>query len=130
PEIEVLGGMFDAFQGVWRNVALGEVGYRIAPRFEKYEDALTIGDPDSPEAHAHAPAQRLDVQQSLGQRFGHEESADCSRRERTLLPGQSHCCLPIGLMIEAGRRPQGIPDVRTRARRQDFTRGWRLSVRL
>jgi hypothetical protein len=40
---------------------------------------LAIGDPDSPEAHAHAPAQPLDVQQSFWQRFGHEEPADCRR---------------------------------------------------
>ena len=79
PEIGVLGGMLGAFQDVWRNVGLREVGYRIAARFEEQEDVLAIGDPDSPEAHAHAPAQRLDVQQSLGQRFGHEKPADCSR---------------------------------------------------
>ena len=79
PEIGVLGGMLGAFQGVWRNVGLREVGYRIAARFEEQEDMLAIGDPNSPEAHAHAPAQRLDVQQSFGQRFGHEKPADCSR---------------------------------------------------
>src|ERR1700733_7309974 len=67
PEIGVLGGMLDAFQDVWRNVGLREVGYRIAARFEEQEGMLAVGDPDSPEAHAHAPAQRLDVQQSLGQ---------------------------------------------------------------
>jgi len=79
PEIGVLGGMLGAFQGVWRNIDLRKVGYRIAAWFEEQEDMLTIGDPDSPEAHAHAPAQRLDVQQSFGQRFGHEKPADCSR---------------------------------------------------
>ena len=75
----MLGGMVGAFQGVWRDVGLREVGHRIAARFEEQEDVLAIGDPGSAEAHAHAPAQRLGVQQSLGQRFGHEEPADCSR---------------------------------------------------
>jgi hypothetical protein len=56
PEIGVLSGMVGAFQGVWRNVALREVGYRIAARFEEQEDVLAIGDPGSPEEHAHAPA--------------------------------------------------------------------------
>jgi hypothetical protein len=59
---------------VWRNV-----GLRIAARFEEQEDVLAIGDPYSSEAHPHAAAQLLDVQQSLGQRFGHEEPADCPR---------------------------------------------------
>jgi hypothetical protein len=86
--------MLGAFQDVLRNVDFREVGYRIAARFEEQEDVLAIGDPSSSEAHAHAPAQPLDVQQSFGKRFGHEEPADCSRRERTLLPGQSHRSLP------------------------------------
>src|SRR5262249_55714786 len=90
PEIGVPGGMFSALQGVWRDVGLGKVRHRIAAGFKEQQDVLAIGDPASAEAHAHAPTQRLSVQQSLGQRFGHEESADCSRRERTLLPGQSH----------------------------------------
>jgi hypothetical protein len=79
PEVGVLGGMVGAIQGVWRDVGLREIGYRIAARFEQQEDVLAIGDPDSAEAHPHAPAQRLDVQQSLGQRFGYEEPADCCR---------------------------------------------------
>src|SRR5260370_34669859 len=32
PEIGVLGGILRAFQDVWRNVGLREVGYRIAAR--------------------------------------------------------------------------------------------------
>ena len=95
PEIGVLGSMVGAFQGVWGNVGLREVGYWIAARFEEQDDVLAIGNPDTSEPHAHAPAQRLDVQQPLGQRFGHEEPADCSRRERTLLPRQSHRTLSI-----------------------------------
>ena len=71
--------MLGAFQDVSRNVRLREVGYRIAARLEEQQDVLAIGNPDSSEAHAHAPTQRLDIQQFLGQRFGHEEPADCSR---------------------------------------------------
>src|SRR3984957_799744 len=115
PEIGVLGGMLDAFQDVRRNVGFREVGYRIAARFKEQNNVLAIGDPDSPEAHAHAPTQRLDVQQSLGQRFWYEKPADCSRRERTLLPGQTHCFLSLGLMFEANRRSQAFltPDSRS-----------------
>jgi hypothetical protein len=71
--------MLGAFKDAWGNVGLREVGDRIEARLEEQEDILAIGDPDPPEAHAHAPAQTLDVQQSLGQRFGHKEPADCSR---------------------------------------------------
>ena len=77
PEVGVPGGMLGALQGVWRDVGLREVGHRIAAGFEEQENVLAIGDPGSAEPHAHAPAQRLGVQQSLGQRFGHEEPADC-----------------------------------------------------
>src|SRR5436190_23154247 len=89
--------MVGVFQGGWRDVGLREVGYRIAARLEEQDDVLAIGDPGSAETHAHAPAQRLGVQQSLGQRFCHEKPADCSRCERTLLPRQSHALPPIGL---------------------------------
>jgi hypothetical protein len=78
PEVGVQGSMLGAFQDVWRNVGLREVGHRIAARFEEHEDILAVGDPDSPKAHTHASTQPLDVQQSLGQRLGHEEPADCS----------------------------------------------------
>jgi hypothetical protein len=54
--------MLGAFQDVWRNVGLREIGSWIAARFEEQEHVLAIGDPDSPEVRAHAPAQRLDVQ--------------------------------------------------------------------
>jgi hypothetical protein len=77
-EIGVLSGMFGAFQNMRRNVGLREIGHRIAARFEEQEDMLAIGDPDSSEAHAHAPAQRLDEHQLFGQRFRDEESADGS----------------------------------------------------
>src|SRR5262249_16993580 len=79
PEVGVPGGMVGAFQRVQRDLGLREIRDRVAARFEEQEDLLAIGDPGSPEAHAHAPTQRLDVQQSLGQRFGHEKPADRSR---------------------------------------------------
>jgi hypothetical protein len=78
----VPAGVLGALLGVWRDVALQEVSDRIAAGFEEQEGVLAIGDPDSAEAHAHAPTQRLSVQQSLGQRFWHEEPANCSQYER------------------------------------------------
>jgi hypothetical protein len=86
PEIRVPGGVLVAFQRFWRDIGLRKVGHGIAARFEEQEHVFTVGDPRSTEAHAHAPPQRLGVQKSLGQRFGHQEPADCSGRERTLLP--------------------------------------------
>src|SRR5262249_60360878 len=47
--------------------------HRLA-RLEEQVEILAIGDPDPPEAHAHSPVQRLDVQRSLGQRFGPQET--------------------------------------------------------
>ena len=38
----------------------------LQARLEEQEDVLAIGDPDSAETDAHSPAQRLNVQQSLG----------------------------------------------------------------
>jgi hypothetical protein len=57
----------------------GKIRDRIAARFEEQDDLLAVGDPGSAEPHAHPSAQRLDVQQSLRQRFGHKESANRSR---------------------------------------------------
>jgi hypothetical protein len=48
------------------------------PRFKQQKNVFAIGDPVSAEAHAHTSAQWLNVQQSLGQRLGHEKSPDCS----------------------------------------------------
>ena len=79
PELGVLGRILGAFQHMWRYVGLRKVGYRIAAWFEQQENILAFGDPTSSEADAHAPAQSLDIQQLLGQRFGYEEPADCSR---------------------------------------------------
>ena len=78
PEIGVLGRMLGPFQHIWRHVGLRKVGYRIAAGFEQQEDVLAFGDPTSPEAHAHAPAQSLDVQKPLGRWLGYDELADWS----------------------------------------------------
>src|SRR5215469_16336217 len=83
--------MFHGFQGTWRDVARGEVGDRIVAGFKEQHDTLALGNPSSAEAYPHAPAQRLGVEQSLWHLFWHEEPTDCTRRERTLLPGESHC---------------------------------------
>src|SRR6516162_7015287 len=70
-------GLMDHLADV--EVAIWAVRNHRLARLEEQEDVLAIGDPDPAEAHAHAPAQPLDVQQSLGQRLGHKEPADCSR---------------------------------------------------
>jgi hypothetical protein len=91
-----------------------EVGYRIAARFEEQDDILAIGEPDSPEARAHAPAQPPDEQQPFRQRFRDVvESGPWCQDNPTLSP--------IGLMIEAGWNPPGIPYLTTWIRRQGFS---------
>jgi hypothetical protein len=79
PEIGVLGRILGVFQHTRRYVCLWKVGYRIAAWFEQQENILAFGDPTFSEAHTHAPAQSLDVQKLLGQRFGYDELADWSR---------------------------------------------------
>src|SRR5262249_46573526 len=79
PEVGMLRSVLSTLQGVGTDVALGEIGHGIAAWLEEHDGVLTIGNPGSAEADAHAPTQRLDVQQSLRQRFGHEEPADWSR---------------------------------------------------
>src|SRR5262249_50094820 len=97
PEIGVLCGVLGVFQHIRRDIALRKVRDRIAARFEQQPDLLAFGDPAPTEAYPQAPAQSLDIEQSLRQRLGHEKAADGSRRKRTLLPGQSHCTLSIWL---------------------------------
>jgi len=55
------GGVIIAFQNLWRDIGSWKVRHRIPARFEEQEHVLTVGDPNSAEAHAHAPAQRLNV---------------------------------------------------------------------
>jgi hypothetical protein len=93
PEVAVPGRMIGELQGVWCDVGDREVGDRIAIGLEEQKNMFALGDPGSVETHAHAPTERFDIQEPLRQRFGNEESTDCARRKRTLLPGQSHCCL-------------------------------------
>src|SRR5262245_8225451 len=78
PEIGMLRCVFSALQTLGRDVALWEIRHGITARLEEHDGALTVGNPVSAEPHPHAPAQRLDVQQSFGQGFGHEEPAYCS----------------------------------------------------
>jgi len=77
PEIGVLGGMSVRSRVCGENVGLREVGYRIRPG-SRAGGRVAIGDPDSPEAHTHAPAQRLDYNSLLGSGSG-TRNADCSR---------------------------------------------------
>src|SRR5262245_49309064 len=76
PEVVVLRGVLSPFECAGSEVFLGEVRYRIAARFEKQEDVFTVRYPCAAEEHAHAEAQRLDVQPSGRQRLGHEEMTD------------------------------------------------------
>jgi len=93
PEVAVAGAVFGALEGARSDAGFRKVGYRIAAGLEEDDGVLCFGDPGSTEADAHAPAKRFDIQQPVGQRLRQEESADRSRRERTLLPGQSQCSL-------------------------------------
>jgi hypothetical protein len=77
-EIGVLGRMLGAFQDIRSNVGFRKVGDRIAARLKQQKNILAFGDPTFSEAHPHAPAQSLDVQKLLGQRFGYDELADWS----------------------------------------------------
>src|SRR5262245_37400629 len=79
PKIGMVARMFGPLENVWRYVSLREVGHRIAAGLEEQEDILAIGDPGPPETHAHPPTQRLNVQQALGYRIGHEKPADRSQ---------------------------------------------------
>jgi hypothetical protein len=44
-----------------RDIGLREVSYRVAVWLEEENDVLAIGNPSSPEAHAHASTQGLGV---------------------------------------------------------------------
>jgi hypothetical protein len=70
--------MLGAFQDIRSNVGFRKVGDRIAARLKQQKNILAFGDPTFSEAHPHAPAQSLDVQKLLGQRFGYDELADWS----------------------------------------------------
>src|SRR5215510_4948589 len=78
PEVGMMRCMATALKSVGRDVALREIGHRIASWLEEHKGMLAIGNPASAETHAHPPTQRLDIQQSFRQRFGHEEPANCS----------------------------------------------------
>ena len=72
-----MGRKSAALQSVGRDVALWEVRHRIPAGLEEHEGVLAIGNPASAETHGHPPAQRLDVQESLPQRFVQEKPTDC-----------------------------------------------------
>jgi hypothetical protein len=52
----VLSDVLGAFQHMWGNIGLREIGHGITARFEKQEHPFAIGDPASPKAHAEAAA--------------------------------------------------------------------------
>lgn len=65
PKIRMAAPMLRALENLWRDLGLREIGHRIVDWFEEQENVL-VGDPDSAEAHTHRPAQRRNIQQSLG----------------------------------------------------------------
>jgi hypothetical protein len=99
--------MLGAFQDLWNVIRLP-----IAARFEEQDDILAIGEPDSPEAYAHAPAQPPTNNSLLGSGSG------TRNRPIALVESGPWCqdnptLSPTGLMIEAGWNPPGIPYVTT-----------------
>src|SRR5229473_3969423 len=56
----------------------GKVGDRVAARLMEQDHVIAIDDPGAAEAHPHAPAQRLGVEQSIRQWIWNEEPADSS----------------------------------------------------
>ncbi|MGY4358402.1 hypothetical protein ACVW0J_004895 [Bradyrhizobium sp. i1.7.7] len=56
PKIGVLSDVLGAFQHMWGNIGLREIGDWITARFEKQERSFALGDPASPKAHAEAAA--------------------------------------------------------------------------
>ena len=87
--VGMLRRLFRELQGAGRNITLRKIRHGVAARLKEQEGVLAINNPGSAKPHPHSPALWLHVQESLRQRFGHEKMADCSRRERPLLPRQS-----------------------------------------
>src|SRR5215467_11897093 len=58
-EVGVPRGVVGGIEGVWRDIGLRKVGYRIAAGLEEQDYVFAIGDPGPAEAHAHAAPQRL-----------------------------------------------------------------------
>jgi hypothetical protein len=50
-------------------------------------NVVAVGDLGTAEPYPHPPAQRLGVQQALGERIRDKEPADRTSGERSLLPG-------------------------------------------
>src|SRR5262249_37253197 len=65
-KIGVMVRILANLKSIWRDGGLREISHRITARLEEQEDVLAVSDPVFSEAHAHPPAQRLNVQQSLG----------------------------------------------------------------
>src|SRR6185437_1867323 len=55
-KITMPGGVLDAFQSAWSDIALWKVGHRIMAGFEQQKHMFAIGDPLAAEAHPHPPA--------------------------------------------------------------------------
>ena len=89
----------------------GEVSDRVPRRFVQEYDVLAVGDPDSTEPHPHAPPQRLGEGHPFRQGLGDEEAPHSTRRQRSLLPRQTHQFVPSA-QIRSGA--QAIEEVQDR----------------
>ena len=72
------------------DVALREVGDRVAARLVQQDDVFAVGDPPVSETHPHAAAQRLGEQQPRWQWLFGEEVPHRPGSQRALLPCQTH----------------------------------------
>jgi hypothetical protein len=95
PEVPVLGGVHGGRQHVGKYVAEGEVGDRVVTWLVQQHDVLAVGNPGVTEPDPHPPPERFGEQQSLRQRSGDQKPADRARRERSLLPSQTHFPVPF-----------------------------------
>ena len=78
------------FECVCGDLGPREVPDGIAPRLVEEDDVFAVRDPLISESNAHTSAEWLGEQESLGQGIADEESSDRVRRQRSLLPSQSH----------------------------------------
>jgi hypothetical protein len=68
--------MLGSLHELLRHIGLRKVRYGVATWFEEQEAPLAICDPAFAQAHAHATAQRLNVQKPFGQRLGDEKASN------------------------------------------------------
>ena len=80
----MFGGPVAGLEHTGGDVAPGKYRHRIPPGLVQQHDVVALGDPRLGEHDAHPPPQRFCVQESLGERVGHEA--------RPIDPGASGPC--------------------------------------